>query len=338
VGLEARAVSRRPTLVTGATGFLGGRVCAVLVARGERVVAMGRDPSRFPALDPRLLRRHVADLADEAALREACRGVDTVVHSAALSTAWGPRQELLRVNVEGTHRLLAAARAAGVRRFVHVSSPSVVFANRDRLGIDESEPYPDRFTSAYAESKALAEQAVRAERGLETVILRPRAIFGPGDVALLPRLVRAGRAGWLRIVGSGRNVQDLTYVDNAAHALLLARDAPAAAGRTYFVSNGEPVRLWDVIFQVFDALEIPRPRRRVPARVALAFASGLEVVHRLGLARGEPRLTRYTAALLARDQTLDIGAARRDLGYAPLVGMADALERTIAALRSGHGP
>ena len=326
------------TVVTGATGFLGRRLCAALAARGESVVALGRDPSRFLALDPRLVRCQVADLADHGALVEACRGAESVIHSAALSSAWGPRPAFMKANVEGTRNLLEAARAGGVRRFVHVSSPSVVFANTDRRGVDEFEPYPARFMSTYSESKALAEGVVRATRGLETVILRPRAIFGPGDVALLPRLVRAGRARWLRVVGSGQNIQDLTYVENVVDALLLARDAPAAcAGRTYFVSNGEPVRLWDVIFQVFDALGIPRPRRRIPVPVALGFAAGLELVHRLGLAEGEPRLTRYTAALLARDQTLDIGAARRELGYAPRIGMDEALERTIGALRRDDG-
>lgn len=330
-------MSRPVTLVTGATGFLGGRICALLAARGEPVVALGREAARFPALDERLVRRRVADLADGPALREACRGVDAVIHSAALSSAWGPRSAFLEVNVAGTVRLLEAARAAGVRRFVHVSSPSVVFAGADRRGVDESEPYPRRFLCAYSESKALAEERVRAAAGLETVIVRPRALFGPGDTALLPRLVRAGQARWLRVVGSGENVQDLTYVDNAAEALLLARRAPAAAGGTYFVTNGEPVRLWEVIFQVFDALGIARPRRRVPAGAALAFAAALELTHRLGALRGEPRLTRYTAALLARDQTLDISAARRDLGYAPSIGMAEALERTIGALRRGRG-
>jgi nucleoside-diphosphate-sugar epimerase len=317
------------TVVTGATGFLGRRLCETLVARGERVVALGRDFSRFPGLDALLCRRVEGALHDAPALRRALTGADCVIHGAALSTPWGRREDFLRVNVEGTVSVLEAARDAGVRRFVHVSSSSVMFEPRDRLQITEDMPPPPRFLNFYPESKALAEQAVRAASGIEAVIVRPRGIFGPGDGALLPRLIALARRGRLRIVGDGRNVQDLTYVDNAVEALLLARHAATAAGRTYFVSNGEPVRLWELIAEVLGGLGLEPPTRRVPYRAAMAFAAALEAVHRCLPALGEPPLTRYTVALLGCHQTLNIAAARRDLGYAPVVTMAQALARTI---------
>lgn len=324
------------TLVTGATGFLGGRICARLVELGRPVIAMGRDTTRFPKLDPRLCRPVVADLADSDALAAACRTVDVVIHSAALASAWGDPRLFHEANVEGTRRILGAARAAGVRRFVHVSSSSVVFDNRDRFRMNESEPYPTTFLSPYGASKARSEEVVRGFEGIETVIVRPRAIFGPGDTSLLPRLVRAGMHGRLPIIGNGHNVQDLTFVDNVVHALVLACSAPAVVGHTYFVTNDESVKLWDVISEVFEGIGITPPKRRIPTSAAVALAGAMEALQRARGRWDEPALTRYGVALLGRNQTIDIAAAKRDLGYAPLVSMTDAVVRTIDALRSAR--
>jgi 2-alkyl-3-oxoalkanoate reductase len=319
------------TLVTGATGFLGTRLCETLVARGQRVIALGRDFSRFPQLDARLCLRFEADLENPIALRAAVQGVDHVIHAAALSSPWGRREDFFRINVQGTHALLNAARAAGVRRFVHVSSSSVVFDGRDRLKVTENAAFPPGFLNPYPESKALAEIVVRAATDIETVILRPRGIFGPRDAALLPRLIALARSGRLRIVGEGRNLQDLTYIDNVVEALLLARDAAAAAGNTYFISNDEPVRLWQLIAEVLTGLGVAAPTRHIPFGAAMALACALESLHRALPRLGEPRLTRYTVALLGCHQTLDIAAARRDLRYSPLVSMTEAVTRTIRA-------
>ncbi|HYV43945.1 MAG TPA: NAD-dependent epimerase/dehydratase family protein [Myxococcaceae bacterium] len=316
------------TVVTGATGFLGARICRELVDRGERVLAMGRNFSRFEVNHP-LCARAVADLDDEAALDDACRGADAVIHSAALSTPWGLRRDFQRVNVAGTERLLRCAARGGVRRFVHVSSSSVTFDNKDRFGVTEAIPRATRFLSFYSESKADAEDAVRRRRDLETVIVRPRAIFGPGDTSLLPRLLRLAREGGLRVIGDGTNLQDLTYVDNVVDSLLLARDVPLAAGKTYFITNDDPVPLWDLIKQFLVAMGVPAPKRRVPLGVAYAAAASLEWLHRSMPRLGEPKLTRYTVALLGRAQTFDIRAAKEELGYRPRVSMAEALSRTV---------
>jgi nucleoside-diphosphate-sugar epimerase len=321
-----------PTLVTGATGFLGTYLCRALVERGEPVIAVGRKFDRFPVDSP-LCTRAVVDLEDEDRLLRACRGVDTIIHSAAMSTPWGRREDFLRTNVEGTGRLVRSARQAGVRRVVHVSSSSVVFDNQDRFGVTEALPLPSSFLSYYTESKALAEEVVRRAEGIETVVVRPRAIFGPGDTSLLPRFLRLAREGQLRIIGDGKNVQDLTYVDNVVDALLLARGAPAAAGKTYFVTNDEAVPLWDFLKQCLVDLGLRPPRRHVPLKVAYGFASALEALHRLVPRLGEPKLTRYTVALLGRGQTFDITAAKRDLGYRPRVNMGEALARTVASFR-----
>lgn len=323
------------TVVTGATGFLGKRVCAALVARGERVLALGRRFDGFPPLDASLCARREVALEDARALAAAFEGADFVLHSAAHSTVWGPCADFLRVNVDGTRRVLEAARDAGVRRVVHVSSATVVFGNRDLRDVREDQPRPARFLSHYSASKALAEDVVRGSSGVEWVIVRPRGIFGPGDTTILPRLVARARTGRLRILGNGRNVQDLTYVDNAAAALLLARDAAGAAGRTYLVGNGQPVVLWDFIAAVLRGIGITPPSRHLPLPAAFAVASAMEALHTAVPSLGEPALTRYTVSVLGRDQTLDISAARRDLGYQPRVSMSEALARTVDDFRRG---
>jgi nucleoside-diphosphate-sugar epimerase len=325
------------TAVTGATGFLGKRLCAALVARGEPVVALGRRFEGFPDLDRALCRRRVVALADEVALGEAFRGADSVIHAAAMSAIWGRRRDFLSANVDGTAHVLAAARAAGVRRVVHVSSSGVTFDGRDRRDVNEDEPRPRRFLSHYQETKALAEDVVRGATGAETVIVRPRGIFGPGDTMILPRLIARARRGKLRVLGAGRNVQDITYVDNVVAALLLARAAPAAAGRVYLVSNGEPVALWEFIRDCLQGLGMTLAAGQVSSSIAFAVAGAAEALHRVVPGLGEPPLTRYVVALLARDQTLDITAARRDLGYRPEVSMSDALARTIDDFRRRDG-
>ncbi len=206
------------------------------------------------------------------------------------------------------------------------------------MNVKQNDPLPPRPLSAYAATKRLAEQAVdRAHAaGLPTITLRPRAIFGPGDQVLLPRLIRQLERGRLPIIGSGDTVADLTYVDNVVDALLLCARAPAAAlGRTYNLTNGETVRLWDMVARLAGALGYPVPRRRLSLRAALAVAGALEAAYTL-LPGREPPLTRYTVRMLAQDATLDITAAKRDLGYVPRVSLEDGLQRFVAWWQATH--
>ncbi len=321
-------------LITGGTGFLGRRVAALAIARGHRVRLLGRDFGAVGALLAAGAEECRADLRDPAAIRHACAGTDAVIHAGALSAPWGPRADFFAINVGGTAAVIAGCRAAGVARLVYVSSPSVTFAGRDVCDETEAAPYPRRFASVYSLTKKLGEDHVNAAArdGLAATIVRPKAIFGPGDNALLPRLLDAARRGRLIRIGDGQNRVDLTYVDNVAHALLLALDAPASIGRTYTITNNAHPHLWGVIGAVLRGVGLPDTPRPIPLPAALAVAGLLEA--RARLTGQEPLLTRYSAAILAREQTYDIAAARRDLGYVPLVSLEDGIARTLAALNA----
>ncbi|MCU0495435.1 MAG: NAD-dependent epimerase/dehydratase family protein [Chloroflexaceae bacterium] len=318
-------------LITGGTGFLGRHLGSALLRQGHTVRLLGRN---FAAAGPLLAlgaQPVVADLADERAVLAACIGMDAVCHVGALSAPWGRRAAFESANVRGTAHVLAGCRRAGVSRLVHVSSPAVVFTGGDHRDTTEAAPFPRRFTSTYAETKKRAEDLVHAAPDVPAVILRPKAIFGPGDTALIPRLLAAARAGRLPQIGNGRNLVDLTYVENVVHAMVLSLHAPAAVGKTYFITNDEHVPLWEVIRTLLGHLGLPTRLRQVPVPVAMAAAAAMEA--RAAVTGQEPLLTRYSVAILARTQTYDISAAKRDLGYQPLVSVAEGVARTLRELR-----
>lgn len=317
-------------LITGGTGFLGRHLARSLLRRGHDVHLLGRNFTQSADLLSQGAQRVPVDLRDRQATIAACAGMDAVFHVGALSAPWGRRADFFAINVDGTANVIAGCRQHRVGRLIYVSSPSVVFDGRDHWNLSESAPYPRRFASIYSLTKKLGEDLVNQAAALPAVILRPKAIFGPGDTALLPRLIEAARRERLPQIGDGRNLVDLTYVDNVVHALLLALEAPAAVGRTYTITNGEHVPLWDVIRQVLQHHGLPAKLRRVPLSVALLAASIME--SRAAITGREPLLTRYSAAILARTQTYTISAAQRDLGYAPQVSIAEGIARTLAAL------
>jgi nucleoside-diphosphate-sugar epimerase len=329
-------------LVTGGGGFLGRAIVRELRARGDEVVSYSRGDHRdLEALGVRCVR---GDVADQPSLLRALRGIDTVMHCAALAGIHGSRADYRATNVEGTRNVIAAAREAGVARLVFTSSPSVCFDGRDHVRAGNDLPHASRFLAEYPRSKAEAESLVLAahgEAGLATTSLRPHLVFGAGDPHLVPRLIARAAAGKLAIVGSGRNEVSLTYVDNAAHAHVCAADrltlSAAHGGRAYFIAQEEPVVLWDWIRDLLLALGLPAPARRVPVGVAFAAGAALEAAWRIARRAGEPPMTRFLALQLARSHSYDMGPARRDFGYRELVGMDVATRRLIDALKAERG-
>lgn len=315
-------------LVTGGTGFLGLKLAQRLKSDGWDVAALGRNAAIGAELEARGIAFIRADLTDRAAVHAACQGQDVVFHSGALSSPWGPYEAFYQANVLGTQHIADACRAHGVGRLVHVSTPSLYFDFRDRTGIKETDPLPAKGVNAYAETKRLAEGVVDDAHaaGLPAITIRPRGIFGPGDTAILPRLIRANAAGRLPLFDGGRARVDVTYVENVVDALLACAAAPEAAlGAKYNVTNGEPMAVAELLDRVFTALDVPYHPRRIGFLPALAAAQAMELAARTLGGGKEPVLTAYAVGLLAKDQTLDITAAREQLGWTPRISVADGL-------------
>ena len=335
-------------LVTGGTGFLGRAIVERLLHDGRRVRVLARRPAAD--LAARGVEFACASVDDEAKVRAACRGVQTVFHVAAKVGVWGPYTEFFRTNVLGTRAVLAGCREHRVQRLVHTSTPSVVYTGSDLAGADESLPLTKHCPSPYPVTKAIAEREVlaAASQDLRTVALRPHLIWGPGDPHLIPRVVARARAGTLRIVGRGDNRVDLVHVDNAVDAHLLAEcaladtrptregiGAAAANGRAYFITNGEPVVLWAWVNTLLAALGEPPVTKRISLPAARSLGWACEIVWRVLPLRSEPPMSRFIAAELAKDHWFNPTAARRDLGYSPRVSMADGTAALVRALRRG---
>ncbi|MFO0797718.1 MAG: NAD-dependent epimerase/dehydratase family protein [Gemmataceae bacterium] len=322
-------------LVTGGGGFLGGAVVRRLRARGWDVRSLTR--SAYPWLDELGVEQTLGDLADPDAVAKAVAGTDVVIHTAAKAGVWGRHADYVATNVAGTANVIAACRAAGVRRLVYTSTPSVVHGGGDLEGADESTPYPKHFDAAYPETKAAAERAVLAANGpdLATVALRPHLIWGPGDPHLIPRVLTRARAGKLRRIGTRPVRVDVTYVDNAADAHVLAAEkldvGTAPAGEAYFVSDGEPVELWEFINRVLATAGLPPVTKSVAAWKARLAGRVLETTYRWLQLSGEPAMTRFVASQLGTSHWYNIAAARRDLGYEPAVSVDEGLRRLAAS-------
>ena len=326
-------------LVTGGGGFLGGAIARHLRERGDDVAVFGRnDYPSLAKLDILTLR---GDVRDAEAVRLACNGLDAVCHVAAKVGIWGRRRDFYEINVQGTRNVIDACRRAGVGRLVYTSSPSVVVGEGGLAGVDESQPYPDRYLAHYPATKAEAERAVLAANGpdFSTAALRPHLIWGPGDTQLIPRLLERARRGRLVRVGDATNLVDITYIDNtvAAHVAALDRLAPDApcAGSAYFISQGEPVSLWGWINELLARVGLPPVTRQLSYPTARRIGALLEGVYSVLRLRSEPLMTRFLAAQLAKPHYFSVAAAARDLGYEPSVSTNEGLERLVAWIEGG---
>jgi nucleoside-diphosphate-sugar epimerase len=279
------------------------------------------------------------DIADRTTVDAAIKGCDYVFHVAAKAGVWGTWEEYVRINIAGTSNVVLACQAQGVRVLVHTSTPSVVFNGEAFRGADESLPYGDNWLCAYAETKAIAEDVAlkAASDKLKVCALRPHLIWGPGDNHLFPRVLARARAGKLRIVGDGENQVDVTHVDTAADAHLGALDALLAGranGKAYFLSQGEPVKLWVFINRLLVGAGEKPITKRISQRAAYWLGALLEGAWTLFRLKGEPPMTRFVAVELAKDHWFDVSAARRDLCLKPAVDTWAELDRLAATLRT----
>ncbi|WP_211209748.1 NAD-dependent epimerase/dehydratase family protein [Uliginosibacterium gangwonense] len=330
-------------LVTGATSGLGRNAVEALLQRGIEAIALGRDRAVLDAIAQRGIKVCQADLAavtlEEA--RALVRGMDAVWHCAALSSPWGAYQAFYEANVQASETLFQACAAEGVGRFVHISTPALYFDFNHRLNIREDFK-PDRHVNHYAATKALAEQRLQsyAARAPDThlCILRPRAIFGPHDRVLFPRLLKVidPATGKLTLPRAGRTMLDLTYAANVVHAMWRATVADYPSGSVFNITNGEPIRVVDAL-ELLLVRELQRPLyvNGLPYPLLATVAWGMEQAARVtGV---EPRLTRYSLGALAFDMTLDITEAKSMLGYVPVVSLEQGIAHTARWLQEHHG-
>lgn len=317
-------------LITGASGCLGHQLALDLLAGGHEVRAHMRQPVAGQVLRAAGAELVLGDLREGLA-PAALDGVDQLYHCAALSSAWGPAADFKAINLDATKALLTAAKAAGVSRFIFASSPSIYANGQDRFNLTEDAALPAVMPSPYAQSKFDAERSVTLAddpAAMRCVSLRPRAIYGCGDRALLPRLLKAIKRGRVPLIEGGHALIDLTHVRDAARAFARAGAADAAivGGKTYNVTSGE-------LFSFAEILDLVCARsKRAPRRIGLRYGSAMriaqamELAHRIFAPSREPVLTRQVVASLGRSLTLDISAAARDLGYHPQVRLAQGIE------------
>lgn len=321
-------------LVTGGTGFVGAHLVRRLIQDGHQVTFTGRNIAKAKPLETIGARFVCQSFAKGADMTSMFADVDTVLHCAAKSSPWGAKDEHMQVNWHFTRQVADACLKSGVRRLVHVSTSSVYFDYQDRLALKETDSLPKMAANHYSASKVLAENAVMDAytRGLDTVILRPRGIFGPGDEAIVPRLIRANRKIGVPLIHGGQAISDITFVDNLIDAMLLAMMAPpVVSGKIYNITNGEALSVMALLQMLFGALAMPLRLRPLSYELGLRLASSMEGL--AALLRQEPLFTRYTLSLLSISQTLDLSAARRDLNYQPRISLAEGFKMYAESLQ-----
>lgn len=323
-------------LITGGTGFLGKATALRLKSLGHEVAVIGRNQKAGSEVAAHGIEFIKADLSERDNIIAACKGCEIVIHCAALASPWGEYDVFYQANVIGTRNVLAGCKAHRIRRLVNISTPSIYFDYKHRTNIKETDPLPTPATH-YAATKLEADREVEAARawGLETISIRPRAIFGPGDRTVLGRLLRMAEKGKVPLINSGVSLVDMTYIDNCVDAILLCINAPAhALGKTYNITNGEPITTRQMLESVCKELNLTVQYQNMPFPVAYVYAAVTEMMHKLRGKPGEPEVTKYAVGLMSKSQTLDITAARQDLGYAPKVTLREGFRRLADWWRS----
>lgn len=323
-------------LVTGGGGFLGFAIVDMLVKQGHRVKSFSR--GSYLELDALGVTQVRGDISNPDDVDKAVEGSNVVFHVAAKPGVWGKYEDYYNTNTLGTENVVAACLKHNVRHLIHTSSPSVVFTAGDMEGADESVPYTDVFHTHYIKTKKLAEDSVLKavrEKGLKAIILRPHLIWGPRDNHLVPRVIQ--RAKRLVKVGKRNNLVDVLYIDNGAHAHVLAHEAllrdPSLSGRVYFITQGKPLPMIDMLNGILAAANLPPVTRTLPHRVVWCIGAVLEFIHTVFRLPGEPKMTRFVADELGKSHWFDISAARRDLGYEPLVSTEEGLKKLAEWLK-----
>lgn len=319
------------TLVSGGGGFLGFQVVKQLLERGDEVTVIGRN--YYPRVAELGAKSIAVDICDYEQLAIHFKDIEEVFHVAAVADIWGTWDHFYNINYVGTKNVLKACLASGVKRLIHTSSPSVVFDGTSQSNLDESAPYAKKWLAHYPHSKMLAEKLVlsaNCER-LQTVALRPHLIWGPGDPHIFPRIIGKAKKGHLAVVGSGKNLVDIIYVENAARAHVQAskalRETGIPAGKTYFLGQNEPVDLWKFVEQILQREGLAPVKKKIPFSFAYSLGAFLEVIYRLLRIKSEPPMTRFMACQLSQNHFYSHANAQKDFGYSADVSIEEGLDR-----------
>ena len=317
--------------LTGGSGFLGRNLIPTLLARGHALSALARSAASIEIVRAAGAEPVAGDLDDEPALRGGMAGCDAVIHAAASTKEWAPYEEFHRINVVGTERVIAAARQAGVRRLVHISTEAVLLDGSPLIGVDETRPLPDRPIGAYPATKGLAERRVREANGegLETVVVRPRFVWGKGDTTLLPKLVEAVQQGRFRWISGGHVQTSTCHVANACEGIALAAER-GRPGEVYFLTDGPPVEAREFLTALLRTQGVDPGGGSVPRWLAGAAAAAAEAIWTLFRLDGAPPATRTAVMLIGREVTVSDAKARSELGYSSAKSRGDGLRELRA--------
>lgn len=321
-------------MITGAGGFLGHAIAKKL-ANDPSFELHSYSRSAHPKLDTLGVKQHLGDLNNGEDVLVALEGMDAVIHTASKVGIWGHYHDFYQTNVVGTENILAAIEKWQIKKLVYTSTPSVAFGNESLCGVDESTPYPLHYLTHYAQTKALAEKKIleannKTANALATVALRPHLIFGPGDMNLIPRVLLAQEKGRLKIVGDGENLVDVTYIDNAADAHIMALkclslDHPIA-GKAYFLGQG-PIKLWDFTNQILKKYKRPPVNKKISLKMAYFLGWLIEGAYGLlRIYKREPPMTRFIALQLGKSHYFNHHNLEADLGYRPAVSIEEAIK------------
>lgn len=318
-------------LVIGGGGFLGSFLARSLFERGHDVCVLGR--KSYPKLE-KYIKCIKADIRNLSSLLLALKGQEVVFHTASIPGIWGDYSDFYNIDVKGTENIILACHENGIKKLIYTSSPSVVFGTTDMNYVDEQTPYPSKYLCHYPKTKGIAEKLVikaNGTRGLATVCIRPHLIWGPGDPHFLPRIVDRAIKNKLIRVGNGKNLVDMIYIDNAVDAHLKACDElnleSPIAGKCYFISDDNPVLLWEWIENLLKELKLPLVKKTISFKFAFILGGALEFIYRIARIKNEPPMTRFLAAQLAKSHYFDISRAKTDFNYKPIISQKEGLER-----------
>lgn len=316
-------------LVTGATGFLGSRLIEKLDSLNyiDGIIATGREIRKTHYIESKKIKYVLGDLSEKVFVNQITREVDIIINCASLSSPWGTYSDFEKANIYTQNNLIQASKINNIKKIIYISSPGVYYEFKDLIDISENNPLPKKFVNHYAETKFLAEELLKSSK-IPYVIFRPKAIIGRGDHVIVPRLIKAYNDQKLKIVGDGKNLVDLTPVSNVVDAIILAINNEEAINQTFNLSNGKPVKLWDVINYVLKKLNKNKVTQRVPYSIAYFVTYINELISKT-FSSEEPSTTRYSIGILAKSFTLNIKKANDILKYVPNQTTQEAIEEFL---------